>query len=101
MTGHSTPTTQPRSQDGRWKKKTFNAPETGALNEPRVPDDTEENRLKIHRARALNRHESAFLYSCLGEPGDDAFESFERLGELAAEEAVMSATVEEWSQLGK
>ena len=82
---------QPRSSIGRWERKLQSAPETGALFGEASAEDEPERVFRIRKERTLIRSESAFLYTTLGEPGSDVFESFERIGELAEAESLLGA----------
>ncbi|MET4705867.1 hypothetical protein [Frigoribacterium sp. UYMn621] len=100
MQTYIVPASQQRSPAGRWMEKVQSAPEIEALNMA-TKEDTPERRLRIRKQQVLAGRETAFLYAHLGEPGSSVFESFDRLGEIAAEQIVLTAVVEGWSRLGE
>jgi len=82
---------QSRSPLGRWEEKLHSAPETGALICGTSAEGAAERVFTIRKEQRRIRSESAFLYSTLGEPGSNLFDSFERIGELAEAESLLGA----------
>lgn len=84
-------TKQPRSLQGQWEGKLQSAPETGVLLTETSAEDEAARAFRLRKERTLIRSETAFLYSTLGEPGSNLFDSFERIGELAEAESLLGA----------